>query len=150
MSPQNSTTSAAGPTPDTGTPTDTETTTAAPARPVTFATPPFGLDPLVDFVLDPLGSGLHALRGPGEVRLFVLDAAVHLPDYSPELTDDQASALGLEHGSDALLFVVATPGDTGTTVNLLAPIVVHRGTGRAAQVILEGQDQPLRAELVAR
>jgi len=129
--------------------TDAATVTAT-ALPVSFTTPPFGLDPLVDFVLDPLGAGLHALRGPGEVRLFVLDAAVHLPEYSPELTDEQAGSLGLEDASDALLLVVATPGETGTTVNLLAPVVVHRGTGRAAQVILEGQDQPLRAELAAR
>lgn len=116
---------------------------------LTFVAPPFGLEPLVDFVLDPLGSGLHALRGGDDVRLFVLDAAVHLPDYSPELTDQQAATLGLTDAADALLLVVATPGETGTTVNLLAPIVVDRRTGRAAQVILEGQDQPLRAELVA-
>ena len=115
-----------------------------------FVAPPFGLDPLVDFAVDEIGPGLFALRGAGDVRLFALDAAQHLPDYSPELTDAQAASLDLTEPTDALLLVVATPGETGTTVNLLAPIVAHTGTGRAAQVILEGQDHPLRAELAVR
>ncbi len=32
-------------------------------------------------------------------------------------------------------------------MNLMAPIVVNAKTGACAQVILEGQDWPLRAEL---
>jgi flagellar assembly factor FliW len=84
------------------------------------------------------------------VRLFVLDAAVHLPDYSPVLTDEQTSALDLRSADEALLLVVATPAETGMTVNLLAPVVVNGRTGSGAQLILEGQDWPLRAELAAR
>jgi len=34
------------------------------------------------------------------------------------------------------------------TVNLLAPVVVNARTGVGAQFILDGQDLPLRAELV--
>ena len=117
---------------------------------LTFVTPPFGLESLTEAAVDEIGSGLFTLRGKGEVRLFVLDASVHLPDYAPELTDDQATALGITDPADALLLVVATPGDDGTTVNLLAPIVAHATTGRAAQIILEGQDHPLRAELAVR
>ena len=122
---------------------------------VAFVAPPFGLEPLVDFVLDEVegAAGLFALRATdasSEVRLYVLDAAVHLPDYSPVLTDEQTTGLDLRDASEALLLVVATPAASGMTVNLLAPVVVNTRTGAAAQLILEGQDWPLRAELAAR
>jgi flagellar assembly factor FliW len=140
---------------------------SAVTAPVAFAAPPFGLEPLVDFVLDEVegAAGLFALRATGSgsgsgsgsasdaaeaVRLFVLDAAVHLPDYSPVLTDEQTTGLDLREAAEALLLVVATPASSGMTVNLLAPVVVNTRTGQAAQLILEGQDWPLRAELAPR
>jgi len=118
---------------------------------LTFAVPPFGLAPAPVFALTPVdgAEGLFTLVG-GSSRLFVLDAAVHLPDYSPELTDEQAAGLGLTDPADAMLLVVANPGESGTTVNLLAPIVVNARTSVGAQLILEDQDLPLRAELAAR
>jgi len=121
---------------------------------VAFVSPPFGLEPRVDFLLDEIEGavGLFALRtvdAGDEVRLFVLDAAVHLPDYSPVVSDEQTALLGLTDADDAILLVVATPASSGMTVNLLAPIVVNRVTGAGAQLILEGQDWPLRAELAA-
>jgi flagellar assembly factor FliW len=128
---------------------------SAVTAPVAFVAPPFGLEPLVDFVLDEVegATGLFALRSTdtsSEVRLYVLDAAVHLPDYSPVLTDEQTTGLDLHDAAEALLLVVATPAASGMTVNLLAPVVVNTRTGQAAQLILEGQDWPLRAELAAR
>jgi flagellar assembly factor FliW len=137
---------------------------SAVTAPVAFVAPPFGLEPLVDFVLDEVegAAGLFALRATGSgsgsasgaeaeaVRLFVLDAAVHLPDYSPVLTDEQTTGLDLREAAEALLLVVATPASSGMTVNLLAPVVVNTRTGQAAQLILEGQDWPLRAELAPR
>ncbi|WP_423921923.1 flagellar assembly protein FliW [Frigoribacterium sp. 2-23] len=119
---------------------------------ISFVAAPFGLEPLVQFELDEIdgATGLFALRGGEGVRLFVLDAAVHLPDYSPVITDEQTALLELETAEEALLLVVATPGDGGTTVNLLAPIIVNTRTAQGAQLILEGQDWPLRAELAAR
>lgn len=120
---------------------------------VSFVAPPFGLEPLVDFSLERIegAAGLYALRATSsEVRLFVLDAAVHLPDYSPVVSDEQTLALDLHEPSEALLLVVATPASTGMTVNLLAPIVINTRTGEGAQLILEGQDWPLRAELAPR
>jgi flagellar assembly factor FliW len=122
---------------------------------VTFVGSPFGLEPRIEFVLDAIdgATGLYALRSADaddDVRLFVLDAAVHLPHYSPVVTDEQTTLLGLTDADDAMLLVVATPASSGMTVNLLAPIVVNRLTGAGAQLILEGQDWPLRAELDAR
>jgi flagellar assembly factor FliW len=46
------------------------------------------------------------------------------------------------------VLVVTTIADDGRAANLMAPILVHRASGRAAQVILDG-DWPLRAPLVA-
>jgi flagellar assembly factor FliW len=118
-----------------------------------FVTPPPGLDPLTRFVLQDIegATGLYALRSVENdaVRLFVLDAAVHLPDYSPILSDEQGSALALTRPEDAIVLVVANPGGNGTSVNLAAPIIVNATSGASAQVILEGQDWPLRAELSA-
>ncbi|MBF4581697.1 flagellar assembly protein FliW [Curtobacterium sp. VKM Ac-2865] len=127
---------------------------------LTFTVAPFGLEPLSAFVLSPIEhtDGLFALVGSGSTdtgvedpRLFLLDAAVHLPSYAPELSDVQAASIGLDSAADAMLLVVANAGsgsDAGMTVNLLAPVVVNARTGVGAQFILDGQDLPLRAELV--
>ncbi|WIB79135.1 flagellar assembly protein FliW [Curtobacterium sp. MCPF17_002] len=118
---------------------------------LTFAVPPFGLSPAPVFTLTPVdgADGLFTLVGD-DARLYVLDASVHLPSYAPELTDEQAAGLALTDPADAMLLVVANPGASGTTVNLLAPIVVNARTAVGAQLILEDQDLPLRAELARR
>ncbi|MCQ2002053.1 flagellar assembly protein FliW [Arthrobacter zhaoxinii] len=119
---------------------------------LTFLAPPPGFAPDVDFRLDDIdgASGLYAMSSTGTVaahRLFVLDAAVYLPQYHPEITDEQRRQLKLETPEDAVVLVVANPTLDGTTVNLLAPIVVNVSTGSCAQVILEDQDWPVRAPL---
>lgn len=119
-----------------------------------FIAPPPGFAPLVDFTLDEIegASGLYALRSSEDqdTRLFVLDAGIFLPDYTPEISDEQAASLELTRAEDALVLVVANPGEGGTTMNLMAPIVVNAQTGRCAQFILDGDDWPLRAQLTAR
>jgi flagellar assembly factor FliW len=121
---------------------------------LTFIAPPPGLAPLVDFTLDDIegAEGLYALRAKADTnrRLFVLDAAVHLPDYTPVLSDEQCKALDVSTPENVLLLVIVNPSETGTTVNLMAPIVVNATTGVCAQLILDDQDWPLRAELSAR
>ncbi|PZE68790.1 MULTISPECIES: flagellar assembly protein FliW [unclassified Curtobacterium] len=123
---------------------------------LTFPVAPFGLEPLRSFALVPVdgADGLFTLVGTGttdsgvtDPRLYLLDAAVHLPDYAPVLADDQAERIGLERAEEAMLLVVANPDAAGTTVNLLAPVVVNARTGVGAQFILEDQDLPIRAEL---
>jgi flagellar assembly factor FliW len=119
-----------------------------------FAIPPHGLAPHTDFELRHIdgADGLYALQSIDDVgiRLFVLDAAVYLPDYSPVISDEDCLALDVHEAEQALVLVVANPGKAGTTMNLLAPIVVNAATGASAQIILDGQDFPLRAELTAR
>jgi len=126
---------------------------AATHAPLAFVTPPPGLEPLVDFVLQPISgaAGLYGLQSSANprTRLFVLDAGVYLPDYQPVISDDQVQALRLASPDDALVLVVANPGEGGTSVNLMAPIVVNTRLGVCAQVILDDQDFPLRAALAA-
>ncbi|TXN29224.1 flagellar assembly protein FliW [Lacisediminihabitans profunda] len=118
---------------------------------LTFVTPPPGLDPLTDFTLTEIegATGLYSLRAVHNdgIRLFVLDAAVFLPDYGPMLSDEHCAALGLTAPEDAMVLVVANPGEAGTRLNLMAPIVVNVTSGSSAQVILEDQDWSLQAEL---
>ncbi|MFF2050920.1 flagellar assembly protein FliW [Leifsonia sp. NPDC058194] len=120
---------------------------------VAFVTPPPGLEPLAEFELTPVegASGLFTLASieRPEIRLFTLDAERHLPGYSPELPDDRAVDLGIGAAQDALLLVVVTPSQQGSTVNLLAPIVVNRATGAALQLVLDDDAFPVRAELAA-
>lgn len=111
-----------------------------------FATPPPGLEPRVDFSLAPIAGaeGLFSLTADdGSVRLFVLDARTHLPDYAPRLAPSDVERLGT--GSPALL-VVVNPG-TQSTVNLAAPVLLNIETGDCLQVILDGSEWPLRAPL---
>lgn len=84
--------------------------------------------------------------GPGFV---VAAAAVFFPAYHPVLDDATARRLGLEDADDALVLAIVTVGaDVGAAcANLLAPVVVNTRTGLAEQVILSGQDFPLRTPL---
>jgi flagellar assembly factor FliW len=115
-----------------------------------FVTPPPGLAPLTEFALEQVAGadGLFTLTSEDnpEVRLFLLDAATYVPTYVPRLSAAQRDVLGPEV-PEAHLFVVANPAPGGTTVNLAAPIVVDPLTGSCAQLILEGAEYPLRAEL---
>lgn len=118
-----------------------------------FAAPPFGLEPLSAFTIVPVDGtvGLHSLRPDGfpDTRLFVLDAAVHLPDYQPTLSDEQCAVIELTSPADALIYVVVNPSDGESTVNLMAPIVVNQLTGVATQLILDDPTWPLKAPLAA-
>jgi flagellar assembly factor FliW len=120
---------------------------------VRFLNPPPGLEPLDAFELEavPGAEGLFTLASTErpEIRLFTIDAERHLPGYSPELPDDRATELGIGAAEDALLLVVVTPSSEGSTVNLLAPVVVNRATGAALQLVLDDDAFPVRAELAA-
>ncbi|WP_422934694.1 flagellar assembly protein FliW [Sinomonas sp. P47F7] len=119
---------------------------------LTFAEPLPGLAPYTDYTLDAVDGavGLFSLRPAEapEVRLFVLDASVYLPQYTPEIAAP-CREIGLGSAQDARVLVVATPGGNGTTVNLMAPVLVNESTGQSAQAILDGQGWPLRASLSA-
>lgn len=120
---------------------------------LTFVTPPPGLAPLVDFTLDEIigAAGLYSLQSVDvpDRRMFVLDAAVYVPDYAPYLNDHECDVLTLERPEDAMVLVVSNTSEGHPTVNLLAPIVVNTKTAMCSQVILEGQDYPIKRQLTA-
>ena len=127
-------------------------TLSRPGR-LVFTAPPPGLSPVVDFELDEVEGafGLYAMRDTvgADLRLFLLDPAVFVPDYRPQLAAEHLAPLGAEDPSEVDVYVVATLSDGAPVVNLLAPILVHPASHAATQVILDGADWPLQAELVS-
>jgi flagellar assembly factor FliW len=119
-----------------------------------FVVSPPGLSPLLDFTLTEIdgADGLYRMDADRDraIRIFVINASVYLPDYAPVISDEDCELLHIRQPEDALVLVVTNPGEDGTTVNLLAPIVVNSATGICAQIILDGQEWPLRAQLSAR
>lgn len=120
---------------------------------VSFVAPPPGLSPLVEFDLSPVddADGLYTLRAleAPQVRLFVIDAPRYLPDYSPEVTQQQLESIGASETSEVRVLVVTTIADDGPSANLMAPILVHTVSGEATQLILDGDRWPLRMPLGA-
>ncbi len=120
---------------------------------LTFLTPPPGLEPLSEFELTPVdgAAGLYTLQAVErpEIRIFTIDAGTHLPGYSPELPDDRAAELGVTSADEVLALVVVNPSPEGSTVNLLAPVLINRTTGAALQLVLDDDSFPVRAELAA-
>jgi flagellar assembly factor FliW len=118
---------------------------------LTFIAPPPGFEPHAEFALEPVpgAEGLFSLDATDDaaLRLFVVDPRTVVADYAPVLADEHVAELELTSPDDALLLVVASRSTEGAYVNLLAPIVANARTGRAAQVILDGQDYPLRVSL---
>lgn len=116
-----------------------------------FVAPLPGLNDLIDFTLEPVQDavGLYSLDSATspDIRFFVLDAATHLPSYTPSFSDEQLALVGFTTEQQPSVLTLVNTSDDEATVNLLAPLLVNRETGACAQVILEGQDWPLRSQL---
>lgn len=135
--------------------TDDDARPATVPPPLGFVVPIPGLGAARRYTLAPLDEdgvlfSMDSADDPG-LRLLVAQPWAFFPDYAPEVDDDWAAALGVTDEADALVLVVVTVGATpaASTANLLAPIVVNRSTGAAAQIVLAGTDLPLRAPLGA-
>lgn len=118
--------------------------------PLTFTAPMPGFEDLHDFVLRSVegAAGLYALEaGSSPVRLFLADAAVFAPSYAPPIPAASLEALELDEQEAPQVLIVVNHSPGSTTVNLMAPIVLNPGTGRCTQLVLDGRDFPLRAEL---
>ena len=119
---------------------------------LTFVEPPPGMATLTRFDLTALDESgfLFALRSLelAGVRLFVIPPQAYFAGYAPEVSATVRTALGLDETTQPVMLAVVHPGgDEPTTANLLAPIVVNPLTGAAAQVVLDGDEWPLRAPL---
>ena len=86
-----------------------------------------------------------------DLSFVVVPPGMFFADYAPEIEDDVAEALGTGDADDLFTLVLVTLGDdiASATANLMAPVVVNHRTRRAAQVVLDGTDLPLRAALVS-
>lgn len=79
------------------------------------------------------------LTGPHDLHFVVIEPAGFVPDYLPELFDEDAAALGITGADDAAVLLVVTVARTQpatATANLVGPVVVNRHTGEARQVVL--------------
>ena len=79
------------------------------------------------------------LHGPEPVHFVVIEPGGLIPDYVPELFDDDAAALELQSAEDALVLNIVTVSRTEpatATVNLVGPLIINRRTGVARQVVL--------------
>jgi flagellar assembly factor FliW len=79
------------------------------------------------------------LQSPDDpsVGFFVVNPFIVLPDYHPDLPEEDARYLGLNESNDALvLSIVTVRGSTGGTINLKGPIVINRRTLVGKQVVL--------------
>lgn len=119
---------------------------------VEFASALPGLAPHTSFTLHRVdgADGLYALHSTsGAVRLFLLDPRAGRYGYEPPLTPSTLGEIGASDESDVHIFVVVNPADDGVYLNLRAPVLIHRESGRASQVILDDQSYPIRALLRA-
>jgi flagellar assembly factor FliW len=57
--------------------------------------------------------------------------------------------LGMPDPEQLLLLLVVTAGESATSANLLAPIVIDQASRKAVQVVLSGSGLPVRAMLSA-
>lgn len=125
--------------------------TAVLNAPVVFTAPMPGLEIVHDFTLRGVDGapGLYALEAtePLELRMFLADAAVFVPSYTPPIPKAALEALELADGEAPQVLVVLNHAPDATTVNLMAPIVLNPATRRCTQLILDGRDYPLRADL---
>ena len=119
--------------------------------PVTFTAPMPGLENVQDFTLRSVdgAAGLYALEAgsPSPVRLFLADAAVFVPGYTPPIPEATLQALELRQDEAPRVLVVLNHSPKATTVNLMAPIVLNPAARRCAQLVLDGREYPLRADL---
>lgn len=76
---------------------------------------------------------LRSMDSPG-VEFVVVPPGCLFTDYDIEVDEDAGSRLGLDTAADGVVLVIVTLG-VAITTNLLGPLVVHRETGSAAQVV---------------
>jgi flagellar assembly factor FliW len=83
------------------------------------------------------------LHGPDPLHFVIIDPCGIIPDYAPELFDDDVTALGITDAADALVLNIVTVREhaSAATVNLVGPIIINRRTGMARQVVVANHAQ---------
>ncbi len=88
---------------------------------------------------------LQSIEEPG-FAMPVMDPLIVKPDYDPEVNDELLAAAGKITPENLVVLVTVTiPKDlTKMTVNLQGPFVINAEERKACQVIVEGQDYPVK------
>jgi len=91
---------------------------------------------------------LQSLEDP-DVCFAVMEPFIFLEDYAFELPDSDAEDLGLTRPEDALVRCVLTIREEADeiTANLVAPLVLNRGTHLARQIVNEGSKYAMRFQV---
>jgi flagellar assembly factor FliW len=71
------------------------------------------------------------------IAFLVLPPFDAVPEYQPDLSDDDVAYLGLKKPEDALIYNIVTLRTGQATINLKGPIVINRYTLRGKQVVLQ-------------
>lgn len=81
-----------------------------------------------------------------EFAMPVMDPLLVAADYNPEVEDDHLIPLGEMNSEDTLVLVTVTvPKDlTKMSVNLQAPIVINANSKKAAQIIVNSEQYPVK------
>lgn len=82
---------------------------------------------------------LQSLDQP-EIAFLVVDPAIYVADYTPEMPEDDARELQLDEDTPQLVYTIVTiprgkPEEL--TLNLAGPIVINAASRKARQVVLE-------------
>jgi flagellar assembly factor FliW len=88
---------------------------------------------------------LQSLDEPG-FALPVMDPLIVKSDYDPEVNDELLSGLGdLNENNILVLVTVTVPSDlTKMSVNLQGPIVINAEERKAAQIIVDSSEYPVK------
>lgn len=82
-------------------------------------------------------SWFQVLDEDAKLAFLVLPPFDAIPDYQPEISDEDAAYLGIKRPTDALIYNIVTLRGNHATVNLKGPIVVNRFTLRGKQVVIQ-------------
>jgi flagellar assembly factor FliW len=84
----------------------------------------------------------------GDLAFLVVPPAAVLPDYAPNLSNDDVSFLGVEGPEDVVIYnIVTIRPDGSSSVNLKGPIVINRHTMIGKQVVLANSPYPIQHPL---
>jgi flagellar assembly factor FliW len=75
--------------------------------------------------------------GDTSTAFLVLSPFEAVPEYQPDLSDDDVAYLDLKKAEDALIYNIVTLRSEQPTINLKGPIVINRYTLRGKQVVLQ-------------
>jgi flagellar assembly factor FliW len=79
------------------------------------------------------------LHGPDTIHFIVMEPGGLIPDYEPEIFDDDAAQLGIENPAEVMILNIVAlrqqqPVDA--RVNLVGPIIVNRRTRIGRQLVI--------------